>query len=243
MKVSKRGKPLSRLCPKCFEEIIYATPYSCRKFTEKNSLCIKCTNRDKAKNPEYGKKISRSKMGHTVSEETKQKISLAKLGQRHSEKSKKLMSEHSARYWKGKRPDAAIQASVRVNKNRKMTEDERAMRRDVMIRSIESRYRKNIFPSYNSAACKIFEEINFQLEWAGQHAENGGEFRIDGYWVDYYESTKNVVIEYDESYHQTLSQHKKDVRRQRRIQKILGCVFLRIKEGQSWREVLNAYLL
>lgn len=55
--------------------------------------------------PGIGKKISASKTGHTVSEETRNKISLAKTGQKHTEEAKRKIGAASKgnQYRKGRR--------------------------------------------------------------------------------------------------------------------------------------------
>jgi hypothetical protein len=94
-------------------------------------------------------------------------------------------------------------------------------------------------PNYNFRACEVFEQINKELGWNGQHAENGGEKFVDGYWVDYYEPTQNIVIEFDEKHHEY--QLEKDILRQNDIIKVLDCKFIRIKESDNWRVILNEY--
>jgi hypothetical protein len=66
-----------------------------------------------------------------------------------------------------------------------------------------------------------------------QHAETGGEFHIKelGYWVDGYDSEKNVVIEYYEPCH--MSKQSKDLQRQREITELLGCEFIIIYERNN----------
>lgn len=100
-------------------------------------------------------------------------------------------------------------------------------------------------PFYNSDACKLFDQINEELGWNGRHAENGGEYHIDGYWLDYYEPTLNVVIEYDEPHHYVNEKlSEKDVIRQTTIEEKLKCKFYRIKssEEDKWKEILNLKL-
>ncbi len=97
-----------------------------------------------------------------------------------------------------------------------------------------------IFPAYNPTACQLFEEINKEMNWQGQHAENGGEFHIKelGYWVDYYEPNLNIVIEYDEKKHKRTE--KRDMHRQKEIEQHLQCKFYRISESMfdQWRNIL-----
>ncbi len=87
-------------------------------------------------------------------------------------------------------------------------------------------------PNYSPTACKLIEEYGRNHGYNFQHAENGGEFHIKelGYWVDGYDKEANVVIEVDEAYHYTGGKlRKKDLRRQKEIEKHLGCRFVRMR--------------
>ena len=94
-------------------------------------------------------------------------------------------------------------------------------------------------PKYNPQACKLFDDINNKMGWKGMHAENGGEYHIKqlGYWVDYYEPNLNLVIEYDEKYHNNSIYISKDINRQKKIENELKCKFFRIKETDSIESV------
>ena len=54
---------------------------------------------------------------------------------------------------------------------------------------------------YSKKGCKLMDELNEKNSWHLQHAENGGEFFVDGYWVDGYDEQNNIVFEYDEPKH------------------------------------------
>ncbi len=97
---------------------------------------------------------------------------------------------------------------------------------------------------YSPIACDIFDEIDRCLGWIGKTGRNSGEHFIGelGYWVDYYEPTLNIVIEYDERHHNSPKNLIMDAKRQQEITDYLGCKFYRIKEGQSWRDVLIEYI-
>jgi hypothetical protein len=92
-------------------------------------------------------------------------------------------------------------------------------------------------PCYNKSACIIFNRINEELGWSGIHAETNdeGEYKIKIndhtlYYVDYYEPTHNVVIEFDEQYHFKPSTNGElEKIRQTNIIKFLNCKFYRIK--------------
>ena len=88
-------------------------------------------------------------------------------------------------------------------------------------------------PRYNPTACRLIEEYGRKHGYHFQHAENGGEFFIDGlgYWVDGYDKKKNAVIEYYERAHQRTK--KRDENRKKEIVRHLGCKFIELRE---WNE-------
>ena len=83
--------------------------------------------------------------------------------------------------------------------------------------------------NFNPKACKYFDNINNERGWNLQHALNGGEQNILGYWLDAYDKEKNVVIEYDESYHYDKNGNlkNKDIKRMNRVINHLKCTFYR----------------
>jgi len=88
-------------------------------------------------------------------------------------------------------------------------------------------------PNYNPNGCKYFNVLMEQTGIHIQHAENGGEFHIKelGYWVDGYDKENNVVYEFDEIRHFINDKLKDvDIKRQKEIEKFLGCKIIRIRE-------------
>jgi hypothetical protein len=92
---------------------------------------------------------------------------------------------------------------------------------------------RSFHPPYNKKACEYFnmmmEESNFFI----QHAENFGEFQIKelGYFVDGYDAENNIVYEWDEKSHFKDDKIiEKDKTRQKKIENLLGCKFIRIKQ-------------
>jgi len=61
-----------------------------------------------------------------------------------------------------------------------------------------------------------------------EHAENGGEFKVLGYFVDGYSKEKNVVIEYYEKHHKY--QANRDKQRKQEIVNYLNCEFIELNE-------------
>ena len=91
---------------------------------------------------------------------------------------------------------------------------------------------KHTWANYNPKSCEYFNNLNIKNKWNLQHALNGGEVKILNYFVDAYDKEKNIVVEYDESYHYTKQGNlkQKDVLRQQRIMTHLGCKFFRYNE-------------
>ena len=90
-----------------------------------------------------------------------------------------------------------------------------------------------MFPFFNKDACALIDEYGKKHGYQFQHAMNGGEYHIKelGYWVDGYDSEKNVVIEVDEAHHFDVNGNlsEKDIRRQAEIEDFLQCKFIRLK--------------
>jgi hypothetical protein len=98
-------------------------------------------------------------------------------------------------------------------------------RREARIKQMEE---SGGWTSFNKTACYFFDELNKYFSLNGQHALNGGEYQVAGYFVDYYEPSLNIVIEWDEPHHK--KQVEKDLIRAEEIIKELGCTFFRIDE-------------
>lgn len=94
---------------------------------------------------------------------------------------------------------------------------------------------------YNKNSISVIESIGEEHGWNLQHAENGGEVYVDGYWLDGYDKDNNVVVEYDESRHYKDPYNNilidKDIIRQNYIIEHLQCDFYRYNEvtGKLWK--------
>jgi hypothetical protein len=106
------------------------------------------------------------------------------------------------------------------------------------IRKSTVKYLSNLyggnFARYSIKACRYIDSINKKYGWNLQHAENGGEIQIDGYFLDGYDKDLNIVFEYDERKHYKDVQNNilsdKDIKRQQYIMNKLGCRFFRYNE-------------
>lgn len=89
-------------------------------------------------------------------------------------------------------------------------------------------------PRYSIKACTYIDQLNKTNNWNLQHAENGGEYNILGYFLDGYDKELNIVFEYDEPKHyidvlnNILSE--RDIKRQNYIIEHLNCEFWRYNE-------------
>ena len=113
------------------------------------------------------------------------------------------------------------------------TEESKQKTRESTIKYIESLFGQ-YKPRYNKNAYKFINNLNKQNNWNLQHAENGGEFKICGYFVDGYDKDLNIVFEYDEPKHYIDIENNllkdKDIQRQNIIINKLNCSFWRYNE-------------
>ena len=86
-----------------------------------------------------------------------------------------------------------------------------------------------IFPVFNRKACEYLDNLGKEKGWNLQHALNGGEYYIEalGYWVDGYDKKRNIVVEYDDPFHNKPLRMLKDENRMKEIKRYLQCQFYR----------------
>lgn len=82
----------------------------------------------------------------------------------------------------------------------------------------------------NKIACDFFNLLNTTMNWNGYHGKNEKEYQLNYYFLDYYDKNNNIVIEWDEKYHNKQKQKAKDIIRQKHIIETLNCNFYRINE-------------
>ena len=103
---------------------------------------------------------------------------------------------------------------------------------------------KNIkCPRYNKDSIEYINYINKKYVWSLQHAENGGEVEICGYYVDGYDKNRNIVFEYDESRHyKNVNESllcERDIERQNVIIEKLNCEFYRYNVEKKYFYKVN----
>jgi hypothetical protein len=86
-------------------------------------------------------------------------------------------------------------------------------------------------PAYNIKSCVYLDELSNKRGWNLQHAKNGGEVVVEGYFVDAYDKKRNIVVEYDEPHHYLgVILKQKDIDRMNKIIHHLKCKFYRYNE-------------
>lgn len=231
-----------------------------KKHTEETKNKISQANKGKLcgeKNPMYGIDVYAmltEQYGNEYVNKIKQKISEKCAGEKngffgkhHSEETKKYLSDHhknSANIKNMfKNPEWQKNQREGMLKSEKLKESrqnpEYRLKKRLQWYNMHGS-RKN-GPSFNRRGCEVFDKIMEEKNIHIQHALNGGEFYIKelGYWVDGYDAENNVVYEYDEKFHYRYGELKEeDVRRQKEIEDLLKCKFIRIKD-EDYKNYIN----
>lgn len=119
------------------------------------------------------------------------------------------------------------------NKGKKCSNEQKEKTRISTLKYLE-KTKGPIRQRYSINACKYIDELNKKIGWKLQHAENGGEVSVAGYFLDGYDKELNIAFEYDEPAHYIDVENnilrEKDVERQNYIIEKLNCKFYRYNE-------------
>lgn len=223
------NKTWKRICPVCKKDLLYSRQWNRNNAEHKNTICMSCALKGKnhpmygkfgKDNPNYGqtrkkfskttkKKMSDARKGMKLSEEHKNNISKSCKGKEFSEKTRKLISI--------------------AKKSKPLSEEHKESLRLSRIQKIEQKFGQ-IMPNYNPDGCKIIDWFNMYYGFNFQHAENGGEVCIGGYWPDGTDEKRKILIEIDEKHHFNYdgTMKQKDIDRQRYLQTI-GYNIIRVR--------------
>lgn len=211
-----------------------------RKISEKQKIQIRETL---LKNP------NRYWLGKKRSQETKDKISLIHRGRTPWNKGIPVSNETKLKIinkLKGKKlsEETKLKKSIKMkelirtgrlvmptNKGKHLTEDHKEkLRVKAKKRFTEEGF--GIIPSIGNHEKEILDKLEEIFNYKIHR-----NFFIDGYYLDGYISEINLAIEVDENYHfdREGNLKQKDLDRQKRIEKLLNCKFLRIKEKSYLR--------
>ena len=221
-----------------------------RTHTEETKEKIRQGNIGKMVSKETRKKIGNGNRGKQLSPESKKKVSLSLLGNKrrlgilHSEETKHRLSEVRVGIMVGElnpmygkpSPTRGIPLSLeRREKLRKFRLGETASE-ETRRKMREIHFRKKMesgglyAAKHNPQAVQYFRAFDKENDFCGRYATNGGEYVVGNYFLDYYEPSLNIVIEWDEPHHYYVSGDlkPKDVFRMNFIKEQLGCDFYRI---------------
>ena len=191
-------------CGKSKKENIYHVTHDglncifCGKLCKhKNSLAqheIRCKNNPEAKNRGLLASYIKNEIaalnadGKVLTKETSTRVAkaAATLGQRYQ--SGEIVS--------------AMRGKPSTFLGKKHSEESKAKTRISTLAYLENTL-GSIQARYNVNACRYIDFLNGRFNWHLQHAENGGEVRICGYFLDGYDKELNIVFEYDEPTHYT----------------------------------------
>lgn len=117
--------------------------------------------------------------------------------------------------------------------NKKHKEESKDKIRNSTVEYLQSLYGDAI-TRYNKKSIDYINRLNEEKQWNLQHAENGGEIKIGGYFVDGYDKELNIVFEYDERKHYKDVHNNilkdRDIKRQNFIINETNCRFFRYNE-------------
>lgn len=117
------------------------------------------------------------------------------------------------------------------NKGKHLPEEHKRKIREGMTKYFS---RNGYGANSSERACQYIDKLNEQNHWNLQHAKNGGEITVCGYYLDGYDKERNIVVEYDEPYHYTDVYNnilrEKDIKRQNEIIKEINPTFYRYNQ-------------
>lgn len=132
-----------------------------------------------------------------------------------------------------KNPATRPEVKVKLKEYQNRPEVKELKRKTYVNMMHKKRYSGGQF--FNKKACEFMDQWGPKNGYNFEHAMNGEELYVEGYWVDGYDREKNVIFEYDEPKHHFLKRAgmkrtPKDLLRMERIQKHLKCIFIRYNE-------------
>ena len=193
------------------------------------------------------KRISKTKSGQKLSETHKKNISEGVSNSVKFQEHVKDPIRNKKISERMKNRNVSNETRKKISKNRPDISGEKnpskrpEVRKKLRIKLIErisleiEKYGKKFTPFFNEKGCDFFENLMKYENSYIQHALNGGEFYIKelGYFVDGYDKENNVVYEWDEDHHYDVDGNlkQKDIERQKEIEDVLKCTFIRLKQS------------
>ncbi len=254
-----KNKMWKRNCPRCNRILTYSNKYKLQNAIKSNSQCLKCCNsiildndfyyrmcpsckcniqyKNKSsfytaeKNKHCCKQCSSigKNIGIKRSLKSKRRMSSSQKGRKHTEETKqKISGKNNGMY------GIHRYGSLNPFYGKKHTEKTRRKMRIAACKRVLQKIKNGRFSNSNPKEETYFRLLEQKNQWNGIY--NGKcktQYFIEnlGYFVDYYEPSLNIVIEYDEPRHYINGNLKeKDIERMNKIKNHLKCKFLRFNE-------------
>ena len=245
--INKDIKGFYKKCPSCEEKMYFDTREGVKYSINKNIICQSCRNKNTEKVyirncPVCKKELkTKNKYFFKKSKENNSKcLSCSQIGKIMSDESRKKMSDNHHNVFGENNPFYNKKHSMKTRRkiSTSITKEERQRRRERCILRIKNFGR---ICNFNKKACDYFDILNKERNLNLQHAMNGGEVNVLGYFLDAYDKEKNIVVEYDEPKHYISGKLRKgDIKRQTDIINYLHCKFFRYNEQKDiLYEVIN----
>jgi len=172
-------------------------------------------------------------------------------GRTHTEETKKRVSEikkkQNLKPWLGKKLSAEHRKKISLAKKGRTRTWNRGLKniysKETIRKMRRSANQNNFHPNYNENACKFFHLFDRFFGFKGKYAPDEQKIGELGYFVDYFNPTERLIIEWDERKHYDADGNlkEKDYFRQKEIENHFpGFYFLRFKE-EDFLDVIDNY--
>lgn len=232
-----------KLCPKCQKEMVYSNKYDLKYSIINNKICRCCSHV--------------GKLPYVITEDIRKKLSLSHKGKPSPNKGRKWSNEYKQRMsnvligrifseehclkisnsLKGRKLSTKHKSKLKIPKS----EETKYKLRIATIKDLKNKGIKmgnSGAVNYNPVACEFIDKLNKEKGWNLQHALNGGEIELYGYFVDGYDKERNIIFEYDEKHHKSEYKLKKDkIREDNLIKNVKPSQFIRYDEVNN--QIIN----
>ena len=254
-------KRWERQCPRCNRLLSYSNKYKLQRANDNNSKCLKCCKAivldsefyyrkcqscdcDIAYTNKYAYYLAERKgvrckkcssigknVGTHPSLDARRKMSLSHIGSKHTEEHKRSITGKGNPMYGVHRYDEQNPFYGKRHTDESKRKMRIAMCKQVLELQRASNGRINHIGKKEGA---YFAQLEKEMGWNGiYYGKSKKQFLVEhlGYFVDYYEPTLNIVVEYDEPRHYRHGVlREKDVKRMNEIKAYLGCRFWRYDE-------------
>lgn len=228
-------KKWKRNCPKCNKTIYYNEKWYRNKQEDRKTWCKSCSNHNKIRGHllrSTKNKLKDIMTGRKPSLQARKNMSKAQIGRKHSKETREKMRRRgngmfgvhrygSKNPFHGKHHLDESRRKMRVAACKRVTELQRN-NKDGRINNVGRR------------EGEYFYRLEKFHGWDGIfYDKSGTQYLVEplGYFVDYYEPNRNIVVEYDEPRHYQKQQLRlKDINRMTEIKGLLKCRFFRYNE-------------